>query len=185
MNAVSLQVSRRDTTLVQKQEQLACSITAFGTTISSLLTEEGGSDRRHLQLLSDAGRLLCDFYHSETQTRKGLITINLNKDLKETFKDSPSDDFCFGVSLEERLKNVKELERSNKELRPNTPAKVVRGTTSTLNSTGRIRQSKGIRAGPQHSNKVPFRYPQNPQQKRGIPQVHRIRRSQEYRRSRG
>ncbi|VEN38059.1 unnamed protein product [Callosobruchus maculatus] len=184
VNAVSLQVSRRDAKLMQKQEQLASCISAIGTTISSILQEEGGGNRKHLQLLSDAGRLLCDFHHSETVTRQGLITVNLNKDLKETLKDSPSDDFLFGTSLEERLKTAKQLVISSKELMPRAPVKVFRKTTSVLNSSGPARQTKGTRAGPHHSMKTPSRRPQPSQAKRTLPQDHRFRRPQDFQQSR-
>ncbi|KAJ8980422.1 hypothetical protein NQ317_018814 [Molorchus minor] len=116
--ALSSQVLKRDERLVQKQQQLVTSISAIGKAISLMIEKQRGDDREYIELLSNAGRLLCDFHHNETKIRRDLISINLNKDLRDTLTDAPIDQYLFGASLDERLKTAKILEKSSIELKP-------------------------------------------------------------------
>lgn len=154
--AISAQVARRDERLIQKQNQLNSTISAIGQAISFLLVKEG-EGQKCIELLSDAGRLLCDLSHSETTIRRDLISINLNKDLKQTLSGAPVDKYLFGVTLEERLKTAKNLEKSSLDLKPTKP-QTTKKHLQPLNSKRPIRTAKGARIGTQYRSS-PYQRP--------------------------
>lgn len=95
-------VAKRDDRLVQQQSQIGASISAIGKTISILLAkEEGGepspSDNKEIiEHLSDTGRLLADIHHTFSLSRRDLVSLNLNKDLKDPLREAPIDEWLFG-----------------------------------------------------------------------------------------
>nr|CAH7749579.1 unnamed protein product [Callosobruchus chinensis] len=103
-------VKTRDHRLSNLQAQIGSCLAAIGLVITNLLKEEGGGNKQHIEKLSDAGRLLSDLHNLETISRRNLVSMNLNKDLKETLLDSPIDEWLFGESLDERLKTAKSLQ---------------------------------------------------------------------------
>lgn len=115
--AISESVSRRDARLSQLQQQLGASLSAIGVALTDMLKEEGRDNRNYMQLLSDAGRLLSNIFHSESLSRRDLIAINLNKELKDTLTDTPITEFLFGTDLDNRIKTVKDLEKSAEQLK--------------------------------------------------------------------
>lgn len=76
---------------------------------------------RVIEALSDAGRLLCDVHHTQSQTRRALVTINLNKEFKDTLEKSSIDTWLFGEDLNNKLVEAKALEKSSKELKKSHP----------------------------------------------------------------
>lgn len=98
-----------------------------------------------MQRLSDAGRLLSDIHHSETVSRRELVTMNLNKDWKDTLSESPMDEWLFGTDLEERLKTAKSLQATSKQLKPTrTPLKKA-NFTKPLNSRSPSKYQQGAK----------------------------------------
>ncbi|KAI8440989.1 hypothetical protein MSG28_009266 [Choristoneura fumiferana] len=71
-----------------------------------------------MTLLSDSGRLLCDYHHAESSTRKQFLLTGLeNKTAREALKDTEVDQWLFGENLADKLKASKAIERSSKDLR--------------------------------------------------------------------
>lgn len=124
---------RRDERLVQKQVQVSACLTAIGSILSIALVRPDQEENRQLQeLAGDAGRLLSDLYFSESETRKILLGTGLNSKFKNAIGEAPTDEWLFGIDLEERLKTVKSLERSTLELKPEKAYKP--STQQALNS---------------------------------------------------
>lgn len=157
--AVPSQALRRDDRLVSRQEQIGAALAAIGATISNLL-EEGGEDKlKHIEALGDAGRLLADVHYAESNSRRDLISINLNKSLKDTLNNACVDGWLFGSNLEERVKTSKELEKSSallKQVKQTTPFKKPTQTIP-LNARGPLQRSSGdFRSGrPQYPSPHP------------------------------
>ncbi|VEN62220.1 unnamed protein product [Callosobruchus maculatus] len=145
--ALTAQLLRRDERLVHKQQVLAAGISAVAQVLSSMLEEKEGGNTPYIQSLSNAGRLLCHLHYSETITRKELIAINLNKDLKDTLSDAPIDNFLFGEALEDRVKAAKNLEKSSEELKQVRPKVFKQPSQNPLNSRGPAQLQRGARAG--------------------------------------
>lgn len=145
--ALSPQLLRRDERLVQKQQLLTSSISAIAGTLSLMVEGKEGVVDQHIQSLSNAGRLLCNLHHADTITRRELISINLNKDLKDTLTDAPIGTLLFGEALEERVKAAKNLEKSSEELKQPRPKIFKKLVRSSLNSRSPAQLQKGVRAG--------------------------------------
>nr|CAH7741145.1 unnamed protein product [Callosobruchus chinensis] len=60
--AISEAVYKRDQRLRTLQHQIGAGLTCIGTVLSLVLQEEGGGNRRYIELLSDAGKLLADIH---------------------------------------------------------------------------------------------------------------------------
>lgn len=130
--AISESVIRRYTRLMQTQQQIASSLSAIGLALTTMLDkEEGEKNRDYIELLSNAGRLLANVHFSESKSRRELIALNLNKELKETLVSTPISGLLFGNNLEDRIKTAKELEKSGQQLKP----KKLRSQSSVVQST--------------------------------------------------
>ncbi|KAJ8977521.1 hypothetical protein NQ317_003028 [Molorchus minor] len=114
--AVADSVIRRDTRLVALQQQVAASMSALGMVVTTLLSDPE-ANRDHIQQLSDAGRLLANIHHLESVSRRELIALNLNKNLKDTLTNTPISDLLFGTDLDNRLRAKKDLEKSGEQLK--------------------------------------------------------------------
>ncbi|KAJ8970936.1 hypothetical protein NQ317_016745 [Molorchus minor] len=68
---------------------------------------------KYIKYLNDIGRLLSDVHHSESISRRELIALNLNKDLKDTLTDIP-----IGSLPDNTIKTAKDLKITlNKKLK--------------------------------------------------------------------
>lgn len=144
--AINESVIKRDERLSSKQFQIGVSLSAIGSVISELLEkQEGGEGNKAIiERLSDAGRLLSDLHHSESATRRDLVSLNLNKDWKDTLSQSVSDEWLFGDDLEDRLKNAKNIQQSSKQLKVSRPPlKKLYTAGSSLNSKSPLKKFRG------------------------------------------
>lgn len=114
--AVPESVLKRDARLAQLQQQVGASLSAVGLALTNML-KENESNKEYIQILSDAGRLLANIHHSESMSRRDLIAINLNKEIKDTLTNTPVNNLLFGTDLENRIKTVKDLEKSGQQLK--------------------------------------------------------------------
>ncbi|XP_031340928.1 uncharacterized protein LOC116169038 [Photinus pyralis] len=124
--AVSDSVIRRDGRLVALQHHVAASMSAIGLVLTKLLSDTD-KNRESIQKLSDASRLLANVHHLESVSRRELIALNLNKELKETLVNTPIGDLLFGTDLDGRLRAAKDLEKSGQQLK--ISKKAIRETT--------------------------------------------------------
>ncbi|VEN58033.1 unnamed protein product [Callosobruchus maculatus] len=117
--ACSESVMRRDERISQVQHQIAAGLSAIGLALTRMLNKQEVEDNKDdIRLLSDAGRLLANVHHSESRSRRELIALNLNKELKETLVSTPISKFLFGNDLEDTIKTTKDLEKSGQQLKP-------------------------------------------------------------------
>lgn len=143
-------VLRRDEKIAARQNQICASITAIGSVLSELLENEG--DKKYIQALSDAGRLLLDVINKENKSRKELISINLNSKLKETLDSAKTDEWLFGKDLEEIINSSKSLEQSSKILLKQPTDK----TSQQLNFRSLPRSIQGNRQSRQQKTRIPM-----------------------------
>lgn len=178
--AISESVKKRDARLALIQRQVGASLAAIGRVLTPLLSAEGGGDRHQLiRCLSDASRLLTDVFFSETTSRRELIAINLNKELKETLNNAPPDGWLFGENLEERVKATKSIARSSQDLKPPRSKQSNLGSSSSskalnFKSLSRPRQQQGVHQGG-HISRT-FRTPRTQQRQVRPPQERGSRR---------
>lgn len=160
-NAINNPVLKRDERLALLQKQIDAALTAIGLAVTSLLQEEGRQKHDLLQLLGDAGRLLADMHFLETKSRRELVLLNLDQQLKEALISAPVTNQLFGDSLDERVNTAKNLKKFSQGLKPpNKPvptvAKKVTNASRPLNYRGLSRQVQGYHQGRRPNNQSPY-----------------------------
>lgn len=131
--------AKKDQFNQNKQEQLGSCLAALGKVLNILLSSEQYNPQDLIKPIGDAGRLLCDYHYKESQSRRYGIINTLNKEIRDTIKNSKIDEFLFGADLAEQLKSAKAITRSGSELKsrpPFVPPAVRQPTRGALNSRG-------------------------------------------------
>lgn len=109
----------RDIRIASKQERIAGCLTASGRALSIALNGNGDAENLLIiEYLCDTGKLLSDLQREESSVRKSLILTGVNGPIKEMIQNSDVDEWLCGKNLEEKLKSVKSVERSLKDLKP-------------------------------------------------------------------
>lgn len=111
--------NKKDSYSQSKQNQLGSCLAALGKALNIALAS--GISQEIIKLLSDTGRLLCDYHHKESLSRRYAIINTLNKQTKDTIKNTKIDDYLFGADLADHIKSSKAISKSGMELRPPPP----------------------------------------------------------------
>lgn len=110
----------RDSQLLLMQKQLAAATTALGKGLELLLKPQddpGSSQKKVIQSLGDAAKLLLDAQHHQNEKRKQLLISNMKSQrLKTVAGASKTDVFLFGSDLSQKLKSAEEFEKLGKTL---------------------------------------------------------------------
>ncbi|KAJ2937210.1 hypothetical protein O0L34_g19207 [Tuta absoluta] len=101
----------RDKRIQTKQDQLGKALSAFVKAMSGLLKKNPDIPET-LRILNDAGKLLSDSHHNETETRRALIIPLVNKSLIDPFKDRKRDHLLFGEKLGELVKDSRGIKQT-------------------------------------------------------------------------
>ncbi|KAL4720240.1 hypothetical protein ACJJTC_018227 [Scirpophaga incertulas] len=112
-------VLKRDKAIEAKQQQISCAISALGCALNNMC--KSAVDKDNIALISDAARLLCDYHHTESLTRKNFILTGLDKSTKESVKDTRIDEWLFGADFADKLKASKAINRSGQDLKGKQP----------------------------------------------------------------
>ncbi|XP_050505216.1 uncharacterized protein LOC126883607 [Diabrotica virgifera virgifera] len=148
---------RRDARLSSLQSQVGAGIAAIGKVLSSLYEKGEERDKENIQALSDAGRILADVHYQETISRRDLVLLNINKDLRDTLSESPPDEWLFGGNLEEAIKAKKTIDISSQQLRSKKGVRKPLIKNQSLNSARPLRLSNrgAYRSGPPQPRQAP------------------------------
>lgn len=111
---------KRDSTLLQKQNQIGIAIAALSQ-LSEMILRNETTKQVLLQPLSDACRLLCDSHHIETQTRRNILMSSINTNLRDTMVNADRDKYLFGEDLAEKLKVAKSVQKTGESLVKTNP----------------------------------------------------------------
>lgn len=134
--ASSETVLKRDKAIEIKQNQVSCAISALGLALNKLCIS-GTDSKETIGLISDAARLLCDYHHTESVTRKNFILTSLDKSTREGVKDTNIDEWLFGTDFADKLKACKAIQKSGQDLRGATSKnKTFHKVQGHLNSKG-------------------------------------------------
>lgn len=131
--------AKKDVFSQSKQNQISSCLAALGAALSVALSNTETFNEQLIKPLSDAARLLCDVYYRESQSRRYAIINTLNKEMRETIKNTKTDEFLFGSELSEHLKSSRAISKSGSELKFNTtkaPTVQAANPRKTLNAKG-------------------------------------------------
>lgn len=96
----------RDARLETNQTHIGAILSALSRSLTLIIGKEVSSDLKPLiEAVSDAGRLLADLHHEESLSRRQIIALDLNRELKTTLDQAPLGSLLFGENLGERIKN--------------------------------------------------------------------------------
>lgn len=115
--AVPENTIRRDARLSQLQCQIGAASSAVAGLITDMLKEREEVNRKYIEHLNDIGRLLCDIHHSESISRRELLALNINKDLKDALTNTSIGEWLFGKDLDDTIKTARDLEKSSDQLK--------------------------------------------------------------------
>lgn len=113
---------KRDEAQAAHQSQLAAALNAFGSGISTLLSEElvqmlpEETRRATLQPIAEGIHLLADLQYRLSLQRRAFIKSALNFLGKNTADSAPIDEWLFGSSFAEDIKEAKACEKVAREL---------------------------------------------------------------------
>ncbi|XP_060803745.1 uncharacterized protein LOC106132281 [Amyelois transitella] len=133
--AIAEMVRLRDKKVESYRQQLGSGITAVSKAMSSLMT--GDNKIEAIKTLSDGCRILCDLHHSQTQSRIKMITPGLAKSFLNVIQDSDRDETLFGISLPEKIKASKSIEKQGLQIKKPVP---VRQPPASQNTPAPVRQ---------------------------------------------
>lgn len=99
-----------------KQNQLSSSLAAIGQVLNwALASKDVPQDI--IKTLSDAGRLICDNHYRESLSRRFAVLNTLNKDVRDTIKNTRIDDHLFGSALADHIKSSKAIIKTGTEMK--------------------------------------------------------------------
>lgn len=132
---------KKDLYSQSKQNELAASLAAIGQVLNWALSQNSSVPQDIIKHLSDAGRLICNNHHRESQSRRYAAMSTLNKNVRDTIKNTNIDEHLFGSDLSDHIKSSKAINRTGSEMKHKTQRPVYRAPTATqsrgaLNSRG-------------------------------------------------
>lgn len=104
---------KRDQHFAETQNCIGTAIAALGAAVSMLLDppEEDVDEDAFTDYISHAGQILTDVFYQQSVARKSYITPQLNKNIKPVVESMLSDEWL-GNDLEDKVKDVKEIEKA-------------------------------------------------------------------------
>ncbi|XP_043465394.1 uncharacterized protein LOC122500502 [Leptopilina heterotoma] len=141
---------KRDDHFQDLQRLVGSALSSVGLAISDLLGEEEFDPFKQLQLLSDAGKLLTEMFHSISVARRAFITPGYTKvvrDILESATDNPA--FLFGDKLNEKVTEAKTFEKLGRDMKGiqgnknNSSRQPLNSRSSSLRKPETSRMSRG------------------------------------------
>lgn len=120
--ALSDVLLKKDKVIATKQNQQAIAISCISQALTRIFASEM-KDAEVIKLLIDGVRLLCDYQHTETMSRRSFVTSTIKKDIKNHLYTTEIDNFLFGEKLAETLKSAKAINKSGAEMKTVTQTK--------------------------------------------------------------
>jgi hypothetical protein len=126
-----------------KQNQLGSGLAALGQALNWAVQAKHIIPPEMVKALIDAGKLFCDNYYRESLSRRYAILNTINRNIRDTVKDTKIDENLFGSNLSDHLKSSKAITKTGSEMKP-TPRAPYRAPAfqpqrGALNSRGNPR----------------------------------------------
>ncbi|KAI8423704.1 hypothetical protein MSG28_012736 [Choristoneura fumiferana] len=139
--------NKKDIYSQSRQNQLTSCLAAIGKVLNIALAKNQNIPQDIIKPLSDAGRLLCDYHHKESLSRRYATMNSLSKETKDVLKNTKIDEFLFGSDLAEKLKTSKAISKSGLEMRtPVAGPSGVRRIASTVSQVPAVHRNPTLNA---------------------------------------
>ncbi|KAM3966707.1 LOW QUALITY PROTEIN: uncharacterized protein ACR2FA_012250 [Aphomia sociella] len=90
----------------------------IGQALSWALETKTTVPQNIIKSLGDAGRLICDSHYRESMSRRYAALNTLNKNIRDTIKNTKIDEYLFGSSLSEHIKSTKVISKTVSDMKP-------------------------------------------------------------------
>lgn len=110
---------KRDQHFADTQNCVGTGLISLGAAISMLMEnpEEGVDHMQLMKYLWDTGKIMTDIFHQHSTARKSFITPNLDKDIKSTLEATVSDEWLYGIKLNEQVMDAKNIRKASASLK--------------------------------------------------------------------
>ncbi|XP_051169559.1 uncharacterized protein LOC127286935 [Leptopilina boulardi] len=109
---------KRDDHFQDLQRLTGSALAAIGPAISNLLGEEQLQPLQHLQLLSDAGKMMTELFHAISIARRAFITPGYSKTVRDILNTSTENQvYLFNDKLNEKVNEAKTFEKLNRDMK--------------------------------------------------------------------
>lgn len=139
--AISEPVYKRDKILVGQQNLLGQATACIAEGLSAMLKDK----HRSIEItknISNAGRILCELFHMQSNSRRSLIQFALSKETKDIVAQTKIEKQLFGDNLGEALKAGKAIKKTGSEIRFTKPPPEKPNTKQSLNYRGPPRRQQ-------------------------------------------
>ena len=149
---------KRDEHFRYTQNSVGSALSALGSAISSLLSEDDEEVDKLalLEKLFDAGKMLTDIFHAQSKARKVYISPTLAA-IKPLLDKATTDEFLYGSKMGENIKEDKALEKLTQSFK----ASKAQQKTGSENKEGPLATHKQVGQTQKFNPKrtMRFRYP--------------------------
>ncbi|KAJ8926660.1 hypothetical protein NQ314_020963 [Rhamnusium bicolor] len=108
-------------------------------------------------LVNDAARLLADIYHEQSLSRQYVVSVNLDKNVRDLLHDASVDGWLFGDNLSERFKAAKAIEKTGQELKVQHKPSTSKFKSKTSSKNFKAPAGQGWVSGGKNENNISHR----------------------------
>lgn len=110
---------KRDEHFCETQNCVGTALSAIGAAVSMIIDTSGNDLDEDLltDYITHAGQILTDVFFQNSVARKSFITPQLSKSVKPIADSILSDNWLYGENLKEKVKDVKEIEKTCAEIK--------------------------------------------------------------------
>lgn len=119
--AVGENICNRDKKIEIEQNQLGRGLSMLSKILSSLTVDENMNRINVISSLCNAIRILADLHAMQTKARKNLTLPALDKQFLNLVKDVERDEYLFGSDLNEKIKAIKNSQKSGNSIKKFIP----------------------------------------------------------------
>lgn len=135
-SALNESLTRRDKYAAATQNLAGSALSALGPVVSKLLANQELSSKDILANVWDAARMIGEIHRSQTKARRACIIPSLPKHLATPLERREPDEFLFGNNLNEKIREIKTMEKLSHELKINPNKKPATQSSTHLNWKG-------------------------------------------------
>ena len=108
---------KRDNFMLKNQRLAGSALTAIGSVLTMIMTEEDVDKIIFVQRLNEAAKLVLAIHHNETESRKAFIYPGVKKQFQTVLKDTRPDSLLFGDKLADKIKESHHIEKLSQNVK--------------------------------------------------------------------
>lgn len=114
---------KRDRYMLENQKLAGSALTAIGSALTMIMSEEEVDKLTFVQRLNEAAKLIIEIHHNQSVSRKTFIYPGVKKQFQNMLKETKSDNLLFGNNLADKIKDSKNIEKLSQNVKNQTVPK--------------------------------------------------------------